>query len=310
MSRVNKSELYLKTTVVGSFPCQPSREMMIRSYFDHSDPFLNSIKQSIEKQIDAKIDIISDGQTRGGMVESFASKIPGFRMKKKPVIVSELYYEDAITLPDILYALQFVDTTQIKGILTGPYTLRRFSINDYYKTDQEAAFAIAEILNKEARILQGHVAIIQVDEPFFSVEYPEYAAELIDTVFKNISIPRALHVCGRVEKIFPKLIEFDIDILDHEFAQNPELLDYISEYDFSQMIGYGCVRNDIENVETWEEIYITLKKASELLDYKNLIIDPDCGLRHLTQKTAYLKLKNMVKARDKLIQYLEREGIA
>ena len=110
-----------------------------------------------------------------------------------------------------------------------------------------------------------------------------------------------LHVCGNVAHIFPKLIEFNVDVLEHEFAAHPEQLEVIKEYDFPQVLGYGCVRSDSERVEDVGEIVRAIQCAVEFFGKGKLMINPDCGLRHLSENAAYRKLLNMVRARDEVM---------
>ena len=170
--------------------------------------------------------------------------------------------------------------------------------DEFYGSIEKAAMGFAEALNAEARALSEVVDILQIDEPFFSVEYPEYASNLISTIFGGVEIPRALHVCGDVSNIFHELVELDVNLLDHEFAAHPGLLDIVADVDFSQTIGFGCVRSDINVAEGMPEISERIKRGIDSIGKHKMMLDPDCGLRHLTPEVAMEKLQNMVKARD------------
>jgi 5-methyltetrahydropteroyltriglutamate--homocysteine methyltransferase len=189
---------------------------------------------------------------------------------------------------------------KIKGIITGPYTLARYSVNRFYDNVEELAYAYADGLNQEARALDGVVDYVQLDEPEFSVEYPEYASELINVVFDGVGKPRMLHSCGDVSSVFHKLVELEVDVLLHEFAANPQLLDTVGQTDFKQKLGYGCVRSDTDKVETVDEISARMEKALKAFDEEKILMNPDCGLRNLPPEAAYRKLKNMVEARDRI----------
>jgi 5-methyltetrahydropteroyltriglutamate--homocysteine methyltransferase len=104
-----------------------------------------------------------------------------------------------------------------------------------------------------------------------------------------------------VSQIFSQLVDLPVDILDHEFTAHQELLSVISEIDFTQSIGFGCVRSDINVAETVSEISERIKKGIDCVGHNRLILDPDCGLRHLSQDVARSKLENMVKARNVVI---------
>jgi 5-methyltetrahydropteroyltriglutamate--homocysteine methyltransferase len=62
------------------------------------------------------------------------------------------------------------------------------------------------------------------------------------------------------------------------------------------MIGFGVVDSSSEKIDSVEEIYSRILKATDLFDPAKILIDPDCGLRMHTRETAFAKLKNMVSA--------------
>jgi len=265
----------------------------------------------VATQVEAGIDMVSDGQTRTDMIKLFASKIRGIRLKGKPVIIGELGFDSPITLDDqkIVRSLLDADTStkdrKIKGIITGPFTMAMSCVNEHYKDTKEAGFAFAKIINQEAKALEGTVDMIQFDEPFYSVEYPEYAKELITVIRDGLQVPVALHACGDVKDIFADLIEFPVDVLDHEFKGNPHLVDVVGEYSFSQGIGLGSVRSDSEVVETVQEISDFIGNAVSKFGVEKLMIDPDCGLKHVPLDSAKAKLQNLVEARDQVRKTLD-----
>ena len=59
-------------------------------------------------------------------------------------------------------------------------------------------------------------------------------------------------------------------------------------------IGFGCLNNKTDKVESKEEVESLIKKAIDLVGRDNLIIDPDCGMRLRSRDAAFEKLKVMV----------------
>lgn len=248
--------------------------------------------------------MISDGQTRNDMIGLFAGKLGGIRMKARPVVIGDIKFSDPIILDDLKLVREIAGDIQIKGIITGPYTLAMSCVDEHYGNTERLAYAFADALTKEAAIISDIVEIVQIDEPFFSIEYPEYGKALVETVLKDVGVEKVLHVCGDVTPLFEEFVEINVDILDHEFAANPELADSISEYDFPQKLGYGCVRSDIEEIETVEKIKERVKKGIALFSEDKLLLDPDCGLRCISRNAATQKLKNMVAAKEEVLNEL------
>jgi 5-methyltetrahydropteroyltriglutamate--homocysteine methyltransferase len=289
----------LSTSVVGSFPAVPRKDLILSQYHTGEDPFIESMKESVNAQVKAGIEIISDGQTRNDMIRLFTTKLSGIRMKAKPVVIGEIGYRGQITVEDQKFVKKVAGNKyMLKGIITGPYTLASSCADEHYANKEKMAYGFAEALAYEARALDKVVDIVQVDEPFFSVEFPEYASGILETVFKGTKKARCLHVCGDVGRLFSRLVEFDVDILDHEFAAHPELLGTVEGVDFDQMIGYGCVRSDRDIAEDVPTILERIKKGRHFIGDGRMILDPDCGLRHMSRDVAGQKLANMVKARD------------
>ncbi|MCK5038550.1 MAG: methionine synthase [Thermoplasmata archaeon] len=299
------SEHKIKTTVVGSFPSRPSGNAFMKNYREGGDPYLASLEDAVNNQVASGIDIISDGQTRNDMVSLFATKLKGIRMKARPVIIGPVEFREPVALDDLKFARELMgDGVQLKGIITGAYTMARSCIDEYYGNLEELSFAFADALAEEAKSISEVVDVIQVDEPFFSVDHPEYSAELVNTILKGVNgeVGTAMHVCGDIESVFEKLVEIKVDVLDHEFAAHDGLAEFIAGYDFPQQLGYGCVRSDINEVESVDIVKERIKKGLDLFSKDKLLLDPDCGLRQLDRSVAIQKLRNMVEARDLIEQ--------
>ena len=70
----------MKSTVVGSYPVElkessSPKDKLLRALGAH-DEYKDAIKSSVIAQLDAGVDIISDGQVRGDMVSIFTKYIP------------------------------------------------------------------------------------------------------------------------------------------------------------------------------------------------------------------------------------------
>ena len=290
----------LITTVVGSFPSEPSKESLSKSYFTDTDPYLESLRNAVLTQVDTGIELISDGQTRGDMIEIYAKGLKGFRIKEKIEIVSDIKYLSNITVEDQKVVKKIVsDDVGLKGIITGPFTIVKSVKNKHYRSEKDAVMDTAEALKNEAEKLARICDVIQIDEPFLSTEFPDYAKDAIE-IISDIDTITALHICGDVNPFVEDVIEIDVDILDHEFADNPSLYETYEDIDFSQRMSVGVVNTD-SRVESIDEIKTRINKAYEIFG-ANCMIDPDCGLKDIDFESAKSKLENMVQARDRFLE--------
>ncbi|MDI6895745.1 methionine synthase [Methanocella conradii] len=286
------------TTVVGSYPTGVNVQ--------NEEDVRKAIEIAIADQERAGISIISDGQVRADMVGIFALNMPGYRKEgNRYKIVDRIEIPDKpATVNDYLYAKKLARQAKVKGIITGPTTMAKSSIVEKgspYKSnsDPELIYDIAYAQAAEARALtQAGAEIIQIDEPFFSVDADlEVGIRAVNIISKGIDVP-AMHVCGDIRPIFKKLLEANVTILDHEFSgsKNLEAMDRDLIEAYGKIIGYGCVDTATDNVETVEQIERTIRMGIEKIGKKNMWIDPDCGLRMRTREAAYQKLANMVEA--------------
>jgi len=292
----------LKTSVIGSYPISINTQEMINGYFsEQSVSWTQYIKQAVQDMTAAGINLISDGQTRDPFIQLFTRKLQGCRVRERTEIIGRVEHQSPITVQDQIYARRLLPRhVELIGVLTGPYTLTKSSVDSYYHNEKELAFDFAKALRKEAELLVKHVDLISIDEPVFSNELPEYATELVYTITNRLSRPTRLHVCGDVSRIIPKLVDMPVDILSHEFKASPQLFDVFQQYPSRKHMCIGAVRSDDVAVESVEEIVSHVKKALVLFDGNVVQIAPDCGQRLLPRNIAFQKLKNLAAAGEML----------
>ncbi|MCQ6253952.1 methionine synthase [Methanocaldococcus sp.] len=304
------------TTVVGSYPVVKKEEKFfdkVKKVFGLYDEYKYAIEKAVIDQVNAGIDIISDGQVRGDMIEIFTSKMYGFDGKR---VINKIEFIEPITVKDILYAKNIIKKlnpkVKVKGIITGPCTIAAsVRVENYYtdNKDENLIYDIAKALRKEVEELKKYVPIIQIDEPILSTGLYDFdiARKAIDIIVKDLDITFAMHVCGNVYNIIDELNKFNVDILDHEFASNRKNLDILES--IKKKVGFGCVNTKIKKVESVDTIKSLIEEGLEILKnnenlsknlFENILIDPDCGMRLLPIDVAFNKLKNMVEA-SKLI---------
>ena len=177
------------------------------------------------------------------------------------------------------------------------------------------------MLNAEARRLAAAGAtLLQIDEPFLA-GYPEDvegAIEAINIVTRDVDVTWGLHVCygnryarpsweGHYDFLFPAVLHADVDQLILEFARKGyDDLQLIRKYGWDRDLGLGVVDVKSEDIETSELISTRIRRALDVVSPEHLIINPDCGLRHLPADVARAKLRAMVEGaavvRDELPQ--------
>jgi len=283
----------LATTVVGSYPVVKGSGL--KSLFD---PLKFSVETAVSDQITAGIDIISDGQVRGDMIQAFSGKLPG--IKGQDVVGKIQPASGPITASDTRYARS--KNPLVKGIITGPSTLAHglHISTPMYRNKEELALDLAAVLAVEAKHLEAAgITLLQIDEPIFSTGVADLAVgkQAIDVITGAIKVPTCMHVCGNLANVLDDILKVNVNVLDFEFSKNPENLALFGSKDLSgRMIGYGCVDSTAEPVETVPELKKRIEKGVEVFGAKAMLVDPDCGLRMRSRESAFWKLKNMAEA--------------
>lgn len=291
----------LPTTVVGSFPVERGRGLR-----DLLFPYRHAVRVAVESQMQAGIDIISDGQVRGDMIQAFSSHLPGIR--GQDVVSSVQPAPHPITVGDTRYALS--RHRFVKGILTGPTTLS-FGLRiatPVYRDRSELGADLARALAAEAKALENAGAcMLQIDEPILSTGTADIAAaeRALKNLTESVHIPVSLHVCGDLASVIDRLLAFPVDIIDIECAKSPQNLDLVSDRELRGMrVAVGCVDSSDPRVEEVADILRRIRDAVDRFGVERLLFDPDCGLRMLPPASAMGKLSRMVGAVRKVREEL------
>jgi 5-methyltetrahydropteroyltriglutamate--homocysteine methyltransferase len=285
----------IKTTVIGSHPV--------------AGEDVDAIKTAVNDQLEAGIDIISDGQTRKDMIAYYADHIPGFRVEDgRSYIVGKVSPPEETPVPkDLLLVKKMTkDRAEVKSIITGPVTMIFFSelrpSAPYKGFRDEALYRdVSEALAIEAELTQNEGFFkFQIDEPSFSIGAPMLLAkEALERTVAGIKGIKALHVCGNLKRSFADIVRIEgFDVLSFAFKDSVSNFDTVERRlleDYSKKLGVGCVSSSENKVEDLDTIRGVVQRALDVYGADNIAwIHPDCGLRSLERESVRSKLKNMV----------------
>lgn len=319
----------LPTTVIGSYSVPEWLERLKTDYHQHriSRRHLDeihdvAIKAAIKDQERARIDIVSDGELRrDNDIDYLLARIPGVRITDPTKAFYYDYYpaEVADPLPQgEMTALGLVDdfaftreqTDQpVKFSFTGPFSLSRRISDHAYADEADLIRALAGILNSEAReLVRAGATLLQIDEPFLA-GYPEdvdVAVEAVNIVTAGVPAEWALHVCygnryarpswqGHYDFLFPAVLDARIDQLVLEFARKGyDDLELFARHGWERKLGLGVIDVKSDEIEPADLVAERVRKALQVVPADRLVVNPDCGLRHLASPVARAKLRAMV----------------
>jgi 5-methyltetrahydropteroyltriglutamate--homocysteine methyltransferase len=325
----------LTTTVVGSYSVPEWLERLKDDHLqrrvspDHLEEIHRvAVKAALKDQEWAGIDVVSDGELRrDNDIDYLLARIPGVTLADRRKQHYFDYYEARVDrrLPapsagllgladDYRFTAEFTDRP-IKVSLTGPFSLSRRIANRAYATDDEFVISLAGWLNAEARALAAAGATsLQIDEPFLA-GYPDQvglAIEAINTVVADVDVHWSLHVCygnrnarplweGHYSFLFPAVLAADVDRLTLEFARKGyDDLALLAEHGWDREVGLGVIDVKNKQVESADLVAGRIRRALEVVAPERLVVNPDCGLRHLPVDIARSKLRAMVEGAERV----------
>lgn len=306
----------------------------------------DALRVSLQEQINAGIDIVSDGeQTRQHFVTTFIEHLEGVDFEKRATMKIRDRYEasvptvyGAVSRPKSVFVedakfLRNQTNKPIKWALPGPMTMVDTLYDDYYKDRGKLAWEFAQILNQEAKELEAiGIDIIQFDEPAFNVffdEVHEWGIACLEKAIEGLKCETAVHICygygikantdwkkslgeewRQYEHVFPKLQKSAIDMVlieCHNSHVPMELIGLIRGKKI--MVGAIDVASDV--IETPEEVANTLRKALKYVDADKLYPGTNCGMAPLSRKVARGKLNALTAGAEIIRQeILNREKVA
>jgi 5-methyltetrahydropteroyltriglutamate--homocysteine methyltransferase len=319
----------LATTVVGSYSVPEWLGRLKTDYYQRriGAQHLNeihdvAIKAALKDQELAGVDIVSDGELRrDNDIDYLLTRIPGVQIPQRSKTDYYDYYEAQVSAPlpetgplGPGLAADFAFTREqtqrpVKFSFTGPFSLSRRIHNTGYAGPADLVRALARWLNAQARELAAAGAdLLQIDEPFLAgyPEQVELAIEAVNIVTAGVPVTWALHVCygnryarplweGHYDFLFPAVASARVDALVLEFARKGlDDLRLLRQYEWDRYLGLGVIDVKAAEVEPAGLVASRIRRALEFVPAQRLIVNPDCGLRHLPAGVAWAKLRAMV----------------
>ena len=293
--------------------------------------FAKGTRQAVEKQIEAGIDIPSDGEIRrenyihyhcrhldGIDFDNLTERtVRGNYAARLPTISGPIKYGGPFLSHDYQVAQSFADRP-IKITMPGPMTICDTVADTYYHDGRHSGADIAAALNQEVLALtEAGCRYIQIDEPVFArkpQEALDFGMDHLERCFNNCppDVVRTVHICcGYPDRLdnpdYPKASRdsyFDLaDALEASSIQAVSLEDAHRHNDLSLLERFrtttvilGVVAIAKSRLESVGEIASRLSSALNHIDAARLIAAPDCGLGMLGEKLALQKLKNLTTA--------------
>ena len=265
----------------------------------------------------------------------FYGKVRSFdnRYYNKGSIVKEITRKNPVHLDELEFVLNNTEKA-IKVPITGPYTMMDWSFNEYYKDRRELANAFADIIREEIRDLKklwdtrrsGQLLEIQIDEPAATTHPDEMdiVVESVNRSFEGITGAEfSIHVCYSKDyrMLYNVMPDLKVDGLNLEYANRDtfklgvedearpgyddlaDFADINDQLSRRKFLGLGVTDVHQDTIESVQLIKDRIDYAMAFIENPtNIRLNPDCGLRTRSREVAFQKLKNMVEARDLVME--------
>src|SRR5438128_724220 len=319
------------TTTIGSFPQTAEVRAARKQLHDGKltpheyDAFIaDQIARTLRLQEELGLDVLVHGEfERNDMVEYFGEQLAGFaftehgwgqsygtRYVKPPLIYGDVSRPKPMTVRWSTYA-QSRTAKPVKGMLTGPVTILQWS---FVRDDQpraETARQLALAIRDEVRDLEAAgIRVIQIDEPALReglplrqaewAAYLDWAANAFRLATAGVSDATQIHthMCySEFAEVLRTVERMDADVISIENARSgSELLGAFRDYTYPNEIGPGVYDIHSPRVPSTDEIVTLLRAMREVLEPRQIWVNPDCGLKTRGWEEVLPSLEHMVAA--------------
>jgi 5-methyltetrahydropteroyltriglutamate--homocysteine methyltransferase len=292
-------------------------------------------RRAIAEQVDAGVELLTDGQIRWyDPISHLAGKLEGVNINgllrffdtnfyfRQPVLTARPQRMRPLLLDEFRFACETLGALAasckragklaMKAVLTGPYTLAKFSLveNSTMGSLEARALAYAEALAGEVHALaEAGAEFIQIDEPAI-VKYPG-DWDVFARALQKLIEPRqqaaqagkqftlALYVYFHdPAPLYEKLVQLPVDVVGLDFTYNPRLVEVVVQEGSPIPLGLGLVDARNTKLENPSELARQVERMLPKIGGGTCYLGPSSGLEYLPRDRAFAKLALLEKVRD------------
>ncbi len=298
-----------------------------RTAADLAEAEAEMTRRAIEDQVRAGLEVITDGQIRWyDPISHLAGKLAGVQIKgllrffdtnfyfRQPVLTAKPERKGPMLVDEFTFASNALSSMPTpagkagqltpKPVLTGPYTLARFSLaaNSGMNSLEARAAAYAQALAAEVRALaEAGAQLVQVDDPAI-IKYPQDWPIFVNALEPLVKAGRDASASGhRVQlalylyfhdcaPLYEKLACLPVDVLGIDFTYNPKLVDVVAAAGSPIPLGLGLVDGRNTKLEEPGIVARQIEKLLPKITGGRAYLGTSCGLEYLPRDRAYAKL--------------------
>ena len=220
---------------------------------------------------------------------------------RQPIIKSKLGTTGNILKNNVCFDL-FTSKSKVKIDILDPFTFYDLSANEFYKSEEEAVNAFAEIIKKELNSIKRNVQLIQFNSPSLArveeIDRLNMVKKAIEKIVKGLDTKTCLNLWGSdISNTFEEFQEFPTDIIGIDFTSTR-----VDRFDKIKMKkGLACGLIDAKNtkMEKSSVIIRELKNIKNTFNPESISVISSWDFEFIPESFADKKLQIMKQIKEK-----------
>jgi methionine synthase II (cobalamin-independent) len=196
----------------------------------------------------------------------------------------------------------FSDKSKPKVDILDPFTFYDLSANEFYKSEEEAINAFADIIKKELNSIKKDIELIQFNAPSLArvkeKEQLDIIRKAMVKIVKGLDVTTCLNLWGSdVSDTLEAFQDFPVDIIGIDFTTSK--IDKFDQIDINKGLACGLIDAKNTKMEKTSEIIRELKNIKELFKPTSLAVIPSWDFEFIPETFACKKLDIMKQIKEK-----------
>ena len=301
--------------IAGIYPRNKKLIESTRSYDKALEKYFKKEKSRLLKiQSNNKLDYISDplidwddnlrpftdnlrGIERGPLTRYYENNT----FYRQPIIKSKLGTTGNILKNNICFN-SFTSKSKVKIDILDPFTFYDLSANEFYKSEEEAVNAFAEIIKKELNSIKRNVKLIQFNAP--SLARIEETGRLnmvkkaIEKIVKNMDTKTCFNLWGSdISNTLEEFQEFPVDIIGIDFTSSN--VNKFDKIDMKKGLACGLIDAKNTKMEKPSDVIRELKNIKNTFNPESISVISSWDFEFIPESFADKKLQIMKQIKEK-----------
>ena len=220
---------------------------------------------------------------------------------RQPIITNKITTSGKILKNSICFDL-FSNKSKSKVDILDPFTFYDLSANEFYKSEEEAINAFADIIKKELNSIKKDIELIQFNAPSLArvkeKEQLDIIRKAMVKILKGLDVTTCLNLWGSdVSDTLETFQDFPVDIIGIDFTTSK--IDKFDQIDINKGLACGLIDAKNTKMEKTSEIIRELKNIKELFKPTSLAVIPSWDFEFIPETFACKKLDIMKQIKEK-----------